>query len=87
MRGEVLTRVEIRVVEDAVLLFLVCQQMQRIDLLVVTVLITGWELDPKDRRRAVFDFQRQKPSEDLDEMERGVAQAVALHDVRVEENR
>jgi len=65
----------------------VAQQMQQVDPLVVTVLITGWELCPGDRRRDVFDFRIQKPFEDLDEVEDVVAQAVARHEVRVQESR
>jgi len=62
----------------------VAQQMQRIDPSVVTVLITGWELPPGDRRRDVFDFRIQKPFEDLAEVEEVVARAIELHDARIQ---
>jgi len=62
----------------------VAQQMQRIDPSVVTVLITGWELRPGDRRRAVFDFWIQKPFDDFDEVDWVVIRAIELHDARIQ---
>jgi CheY-like chemotaxis protein len=62
----------------------VVQEMQRLDPLVSTVLITGWELESADPRLSVFDFHLQKPFGGLNEVEQVVARAVALHDTRCE---
>jgi len=58
----------------------VAREMRQIDPSVVTVLITGWEVRPDDPRLWAFDFQLQKPFDDLDEVEAVVAQAKARHD-------
>lgn len=60
------------------------REMRQIDPAVGTVLITGWDLPDSDTRVTSFDFQVQKPFEDLDEVERVVAQAIGVHDERVE---
>ena len=57
-------------------------EMQRIDPSVVGILITGWDLEDGDARGAAFDFHIQKPFEDIAEVERAVADAMALHDER-----
>jgi DNA-binding NtrC family response regulator len=54
------------------------------DPLASMVLITGWELSSEDPRLQDFDFHLQKPFDDLDEVENVVAQAIELHDQRVE---
>jgi PAS domain S-box-containing protein len=61
----------------------VAREMRRVDPAVVSVLITGWEMRPDDARLRVFDFQIPKPFDDLDEVEKVVAQAIDLHDERV----
>ncbi|MCZ6632194.1 MAG: GAF domain-containing protein [bacterium] len=65
----------------------VAQQMQQVDPSVVTVLITGWNLDENDRRATLFDFRIQKPFDDLDKVMDVVAQAVELHDARFEKRK
>ena len=57
-------------------------EMRQIDPATATVLITGWDLPDSDTRVVSFDFQLQKPFEDLDEVERMVAQAIQVHDER-----
>jgi CheY-like chemotaxis protein len=59
------------------------KQIKEIDPQVATVLITGWTLPETDTRVVSFDFQIQKPFDDLDDVEDVVAQAIALHDERV----
>ena len=61
------------------------QKMGRIDSCLTTVLVTGWDLQEDDPRLLVFDFKIQKPFGDLDRVLNTIAQAVELHDVRVEE--
>ena len=63
------------------------KEMRQADPRIATVLITGWELPTTDSRRMAFDFQLQKPFDDLDEVEEIVAQAMRLHDVRAEGTR
>ena len=60
----------------------VARQMRQADPALVTVLITGWDLEPDDPRKSVFDFQIGKPFDDLEEVEEAVAQAIELHDKR-----
>ena len=60
------------------------RQMRQIDPLVATVLITGWGLPDTDTRVMSFDFQMQKPFDDLDEVENVVARAIELHLRRVD---
>ena len=60
----------------------VARQIQRLDPLVVAVLITGWDLKPDDPRLVPFDFWLQKPLADLDQLEATVARAVGLRDAR-----
>ena len=52
------------------------------DSCLATILITGWPLTDADPRKADFDFQLDKPFDDLDEVESVVARAVELHDSR-----
>ena len=63
----------------------VAREMMRLDPAVVTVLITGWLLKPDDPRKDIFDFQIEKPFDDLDEVEDVVARAIELHDQRAGE--
>jgi len=63
----------------------VVREMKRVDPAVVSVLITGWVMRPDDVRLRVFDFQLPKPFDDLDEVEDVVAQAIDLHDERVDQ--
>jgi PAS domain S-box-containing protein len=60
----------------------VATELRQRDILVSTVLITGWELDDDDPRKAPFDLQLAKPFDDLDVIEAVVAQAMELHDER-----
>lgn len=60
----------------------VAREMRKADPLVVTVLITGWELESDDPRKSLFDFHMVKPFGDLDEIEDIVARAIELHDQR-----
>jgi CheY-like chemotaxis protein len=59
------------------------QELRRLDPLVSTVMVTGWDLDTADPRLQAFDFRVQKPIASV-EMQRVVAQAVVLHDERVD---
>jgi len=61
------------------------REMRQIDQLVVAVLITGWDLPDSDARVASFDFQVQKPFDDLDQVEDVVARALEVHGQRTEE--
>jgi len=62
----------------------VAQEMQQLDPSVVTVLITGWDLRSDARRKSEFDFQIEKPFDDLDAVEQVVTQAIARHDERAD---
>ena len=62
----------------------VAREMHRADPSLATVLITGWEFSEGDPRLSVYDLRIQKPFDDIEEVENVVAQAVALHDRRVE---
>ena len=64
----------------------VARRLRQVDAVVATVLITGWELGPADPRREAFDYQLQKPFDDLDEVGRVVAEAIGLHDARAAGN-
>ena len=66
---------------------LVAQGMRQVDPSVVTVLITGWELEADHPRLAAFDFRLQKPFDDLGEVEGVVARAIEQHDGRTEGQR
>ena len=52
--------------------------MRSVDPEIVTVLITGWKLDPDDERLVAFDFLAQKPFDDLHEVEAIVERALLL---------
>jgi len=60
----------------------VAREMKQVDSVVVAVLITGWDLEPDDPRKGVFDFRIEKPFDNLDEVEDVVARAIELHDRR-----
>lgn len=59
--------------------------MRRVDPSLATVLMTGWNLQEDDQRLSAFDFQMEKPFDNLDRVLNAVAQAIDLHDARVEE--
>ena len=61
----------------------VAAEMKAADPCLVTVLITGWVLAEADHRKSGFDFQLDKPFDDLDAMESVVSQAIELHHTRV----
>lgn len=63
------------------------EQLKQLDAEVITVLITGWEVQEFDPRMAGFDFRIQKPFEDADEVRNLVARAVELRDLRTERKR
>ena len=63
----------------------VAREMRQADPELVTVLITGWDIKPGDPKLTRFDFQIQKPFDDLDEIEDVVARAMAVHDRRTGE--
>lgn len=48
----------------------------------VTILITGWELDEDDPRRGPFDIALQKPMRDMARLQQLVRQGVIWHDER-----
>lgn len=58
--------------------------LRQTDPLLVTVLISGWELPEDDPRVKGFDFRMQKPFDDLDQVRSVIAQAVNLRDARQE---
>jgi CheY-like chemotaxis protein len=60
----------------------VAEQVKQKDPLMVTILITGWELKEGDPRLSLFDFQISKPftSEEIEEI---VGRALNLYDTRV----
>ena len=60
----------------------VAREMRQADPALVTVLITGWQLQESDQRLAQFDFRLQKPFDDLEQVERVVAQGIEQHDDR-----
>ena len=62
----------------------VAREMRQADPSLVTVLITGWELDEGDPRVSAFDFRVQKPLDDLAEVEIVVGRAIQLRDRRDE---
>ena len=59
----------------------VAEEMRQIDPALVTVLITGWDLDENDPRMRAFDVQIQKPFE-VGNLKAIVVQAIELHDDR-----
>jgi signal transduction histidine kinase len=63
----------------------IAREIKQADPLVITVLITGWDLKPDDPRKDIFDFRIEKPFDDLDEVENIVARAIELHDQRAKE--
>ncbi len=63
----------------------VAREMRRMDACVVTVLITGWELEEADPRLSGFDLHVRKPFEDLEKVQDALAQGMELHDARVAE--
>jgi len=46
----------------------------------VTILMTGWNIQDDDPRRAIFDFYLAKPFQDSKEIEHIISQALHLHD-------
>ncbi len=60
----------------------VARKMREVDSAMVTVLVTGWELEEGDPRLVPFDLRILKPFGDLVTIQRMVGQAVELHDSR-----
>ena len=60
----------------------VAEGLRQINPALAAILITGWELDEDDPRRAPFDYLVQKPFRDLGAVRRLVTQALRLHDER-----
>ena len=58
-------------------------QLRRSDPAISTVLMSGWELSQADPKLAIFDFQLQKPLDDLETVNEVLKRAVALHDSRM----
>lgn len=58
----------------------VIAQMRQIAPNVSTILITGWQLSPKDPRYQAFDFHLQKPFESVQKITTLVAQAIQAYD-------
>ena len=58
----------------------VAQELRRLDPGVVTILMTGWHLEPNDPRLSLFDFHLRKPLKDLDEVRYIVARAIQQRD-------
>lgn len=58
--------------------------MRQTDASLVTILISGWDIEDGDPRIAPFDFWLEKPFDDLKQVEAVVAKAVELHDSRSE---
>jgi CheY-like chemotaxis protein len=58
--------------------------MRQTDECIATILISGWDITEGDPRVAPFDFWLEKPFDDLKQVEAVVAEAVQLHDSRVE---
>ena len=61
----------------------VAERIRQMDPSAITVLMTGWELEPNDPRLAAFDLRLQKPFDSLDKVEEVVAEAMTLHISRV----
>ncbi|MDP6038200.1 MAG: response regulator, partial [Candidatus Latescibacteria bacterium] len=64
----------------------VAEKMKALDPHIVTILISGWELTDQDARLAPFDFYIQKPVGAPEHLLNVIAQAVDLHDERVEKS-
>ncbi len=62
----------------------VAQEMRKADPSVVTVLVTGWELEESDPRLSPFDFILMKPVVP-DTVREMVARAIKLHDIRAQQ--
>jgi len=58
--------------------------LRQADPLLVTILISGWELADDDPRVTGFDFRLQKPFDDLEQVRGVIAQAVNLRDAKEE---
>jgi FixJ family two-component response regulator len=56
--------------------------LRRLDPLLSTILITGWNLEDVPERRETFDFYLQKPFSDIRLLHDAVHDAKALHDSR-----
>jgi two-component system cell cycle sensor histidine kinase/response regulator CckA len=61
------------------------RMLRQSDRSLATVLISGWELADDDPRVQQFDFRLRKPFDDLDNVHSVIAEAVRLHDSRVED--
>ena len=60
----------------------VAEKMKQEDVLMVTILITGWELKKEAPRLSPFDFQIAKPFT-AEQIEKVVGRALNLYDIRV----
>ena len=60
----------------------VARELRRIDPLLATVLITGWDLSIEDPRLSAFDLRLSKPFGDMAHVTDTMARAVALRDRR-----
>ena len=62
----------------------VLREMRAADPFLTSVLIAGWELEEGDPRLSLFDLRIQKPFDDINKVEKVMAQAVRLHARRAE---
>ena len=60
----------------------VAEKMKQEDVLMVTILITGWELNKEAPRLSLFDSQIDKPFT-AEQIEKVVGRALNLYDIRV----
>jgi signal transduction histidine kinase/CheY-like chemotaxis protein len=63
----------------------VAEKMREADPLLVTVLVTGWNLEEDDPRLKAFDLRILKPFAALEKVLDVVGRGLALHDTRVED--
>ena len=58
----------------------IAEQMRQMDPGLVTVLITGWNLEEDDKRLSAFDFRLRKPFSNADQIRNVLAKAIEFHD-------
>ena len=58
----------------------IAEQMRQMDPGLVTVLITGCNLEEDDKRLSAFDFRLRKPFSNADQIRNVVAKAIEYHD-------
>lgn len=61
----------------------VAERLRRVQPFLVTVMISGWDLNRDDERLAPFDLTLSKPFADVTEVRHCIERAVELHDQRV----